>query len=212
MEPLSDSALAGLILAGGASQRMGAPKAIMPWGNETFLQTVCGKMRTTGVTPLFAVFGAHYREAQTHCRSCGALPIHNERWPLGQFSSLQIGVSRVPPARHAASASCPMAGVMIALVDQPHIEANVFAEIARMSRLFPDKLIIPSRHGRRGHPFVIPRRLFQALLAMPLYATTRDFLRAHEAQQVLVPVSDEGIHIDLDTPEDLLQARTRFRI
>jgi CTP:molybdopterin cytidylyltransferase MocA len=211
MEHPSDSALAGLILAGGASQRMGAPKAIMPWGNETFLQAVCQKMRTAGVTPFFAALGAHYREAQTHCRSCEALPIYNERWPLGQFSSLQMGVSRVPPARHAAFVSCSIAGAMIALVDQPHIEINVFAEIARVSRQFPDKLIVPSRNGRRGHPFVIPRRFFPALLAMPLNATTRDFLRAYEAQQVLVPVADEGIHIDLDTPEDLLQATMRFR-
>jgi len=216
MKAQSDKPLAGVILAGGASTRMGAPKAIMPWGNRTFLQAVSDKMRAAGVAPLFVVLGANYREVREHCRSCGALPIHHESWSRGQFSSLRVGVSRAP---HFASefyfgASKPalVTGVMVAFIDQPHIQQEVFCEIAGVSRQFPDKLIIPSCKGRRGHPFIIPCPLWPALKVMPVSATTREFLRTYETEQLLVPVSDDGIHFDLDTPEDLLLAKARYQI
>lgn len=208
--------LAGLVLAGGASTRMGAPKPIMPWGDQTFLQAVTSKMRAAGVSPLFVVLGAHFNDAHYHCRSCGALAIYNDRWPLGQFSSLRLGISRVPRSASMFYADdvkrAMVTGVMIALIDQPHIISEVFAEVARVSRKFPDKLVIPSFNERRGHPFVIPRRLLPALMAMPATATARDFLHDHERQQLLVPVSDAGIHFDLDTPEDVLIAKTRYQI
>lgn len=211
------TSLAGLILAGGASLRMGAPKPIMPWGGQTFLQAVAKKMRDAGVAPLFVVLGAHYHQAQFHCRSCGALAIYNEHWPLGQFSSLRVGIARVPglhflPYYGHAAAHAVVTGVMVALIDQPHIIPEVFAEVARVSRKFPDKLVIPSFQGRRGHPFAVPRKLLSTLMGMPATATARDFLRAHAAQQLLVPVSDFGIHFDLDTPEDMLIAKTRYGI
>lgn len=210
-------AVAGLILAGGASVRMGAPKPIMPWGDQTFLQAVSSKMHAAGVAPLFAVLGAHYWEAYAHCRSCGTLPIYNDHWWLGQFSSLLLGVSRIPVTAFApyygnAARPVTVTGVMIALIDQPHIMPEVFAEVARVSRKFPGKLVIASFNERRGHPFVVPHRLLPALKAMPTpRATAREFLHAYQAYQLLVPVSDAGIHFDLDTPEDMLIAKTRYQ-
>jgi molybdenum cofactor cytidylyltransferase len=206
--------LAGIILAGGASGRMGSPKAIMPWGANTFLQAVSNKMRQAGVAPIFVILGTHYRQVRSHCRSCGALAIYNHQWQIGQFSSLRLGASRVPRAvlSFNPDQETLVTGVMLALIDQPHIAFEVFWEVAAVSRKFPEMLILPTFNQRRGHPLVIPRRLLPALMAMPATATTRDFLRAHQACQLLVPVSDAGIHFDIDTVEDLLIAKERYQV
>jgi CTP:molybdopterin cytidylyltransferase MocA len=209
-------ALAGLILAGGASTRMGAPKPIMPWGDQTFVQAVIDKMKAIGAAPLIVVLGAHFKEASQHCASLGASPIFHEQWPLGQFSSLQAGVRELSGLLLSAETAEPnraaISGAMVALVDQPHIDAEVFATVARQSRQFPDRIVIPTCEQRRGHPYVIPRRLFSSLLAMPQTATARDFLLTHAPRQFLTPVADAGIHFDIDTPEDLLLAQARYHM
>lgn len=205
--------LAGLILAGGASTRMGAPKPIMPWGDKTFLQAVIDKMKTAGVEPVVAVLGAHFRKAHDHCRSCGAAPIFNRDWALGQFSSLQTGLGELSKLLSSGEFDGEKkCGVMVALVDQPHIASQVFGEVAEAYKKFPDELIIPTFQERRGHPYVIPRDLFSSVLAMPASAITRDFLNAHQSLLMLLPVADSGILFDIDTPEDLFIAMERFSL
>jgi molybdenum cofactor cytidylyltransferase len=102
-------------------------------------------------------------------------------------------------------------GILVALVDQPHIPGEVFNEVAAVSRKLPDKVVIPAFQERRGHPMVIPRELFSAILAAPPASTSREFLAAHLSAQILVPVTDAGIHFDIDTPEDLLLAQQRYQ-
>lgn len=208
--------LAGLILAGGASTRMGAPKPIMPWGDQTFVQAVIDKMKASGAAPIIVVLGAHFKEAEEHCAGLGAAPVFHAQWPLGQFGSLQAGVRELSElllsAETAEQQSAAISGAMVALVDQPHIDAAVFATIARWSRQFPDKIVIPTCEQRRGHPYVIPRHLFSSLLAMPQTATARDFLLTHEPRHFLTPVADAGIHFDIDTLEDLLLAQARYHM
>jgi len=207
------SGLAGLILAGGASTRMGASKPIMPWGDQTFLQAVIDKMKAAGVEPVVAVLGAHFGEANEHCRSCGAAPIFHREWALGQFSSLQAGLGELSKLQSSRELDGEKKrGVMVALVDQPHIASHVFRKVAETYKKFPEKLIIPTFQERRGHPYVIPHDLFSSVLAMPPSAITRDFLGAHQSLQVLLPVADAGILFDIDTPEDLFIAMERFQI
>lgn len=209
----STPALAGLILAGGASTRMGAPKPIIPWGDKTFLQAIIDKMKAVEVGPIVVVLGAHFTEATDHCRSFGAAPIFHREWALGQFSSLQAGIGELSKLLSSGELDREKErGVMVALVDQPHVASQVFGEVAEVYKKFPDKLIIPTFNERRGHPYVIPHDLFSSVLAMPPAAITRDFLSAHQSLQMLLPVADAGILFDIDTPEDLLIAMERFQI
>jgi len=205
--------LAGLILAGGASTRMGAPKPIMPWRDKTFLQAVIDKMEAAGVEPVVAVLGAHFREANEHCRSLGATPIFHPKWALGQFSSLQTGIGEALKLLSSGKIDEEKkGGIMVALVDQPHIASQVFREVGEIYKSFPGKLIIPTFQERRGHPYVIPQDLFSSVLAMPSSAITRDFLSAHQSLQMLLPVADSGILFDIDTPEDLIVAMEKFGV
>ncbi len=208
-ESKSSPALAGLILAGGASTRMGAPKPIMPWGDKTFLQAIIEKMNVAGVEPVAVVLGAHFTEANEHCRSFGAQPIFHREWALGQFSSLQAGISGLLNVKIDNEKK---RSVMVALADQPHISSQVFSEVTEVYKNFPDKLIIPTFQERRGHPYVIPADLFSSLLALPASSITRDFLGAHQRLQMLLPVSDSGILFDIDTIEDLFVAIERFGV
>jgi CTP:molybdopterin cytidylyltransferase MocA len=211
----STAVVAGIILAGGASTRMGAPKPIMPWGDQTFVQAIIHKMKAAGVAPVLVVLGAHFREAHDHCLSCGATPSFHQGWSLGQFSSLQAGLSEASKFSLQSDANvqqpATMKSLMVALVDQPHIAFEVFREVVQVAMKFPEKLIIPTFDHRRGHPYVIPANLFSSILAMPPTATMRDFLNAQQSKQMTVPVMDPGILFDIDTPEDLLVAHSRYR-
>jgi CTP:molybdopterin cytidylyltransferase MocA len=192
--------LAGIILTVGNSQAMESPLAIMPWGDETFLQAIAAKMRQAEISPLFAVLGVEFWQVRNHCRACDTLALHNEDWALGPFSSLQMAARQAP-----ASA----AGVMVARISQPHLRAETYAEVAQAARKFPDRLVLACNQNRRSYPFVIPSGLLPALMAMPQRCSINNFVDQFANRQLLVPVADPFVHDQINSPVDLVLTREK---
>jgi len=90
-------------------------------------------------------------------------------------------------------------GVVIALCDYPLVRPETIARLAEAHRLASDKIIVPCHDGHRGHPPLLPRRLLDAL-EMPL--TLRDLLRDNKELIQHLELPDDGVLIDMDTPED----------
>jgi CTP:molybdopterin cytidylyltransferase MocA len=68
----------------------------------------------------------------------------------------------------------------------------------------PDAIIIPAYRGRKGHPTLFPRSVLEDLGKV---ATLRDVIGRHHAKIFLLEVEDEGVVLDMDTPEDYLRVR-----
>jgi molybdenum cofactor cytidylyltransferase len=180
--------IAAVVLAGGASTRMGRPKALLRHGGRSFVACAVELAAQAGCAPIVVVTGA-----QAIDEPLPALRVHNERWALGQLSSLQRGLTALtdPP------------GVLVLTVDRPHLRPATISALLAAFRGAPDHIWQTEHAGRRGHPLIWPAALLPALAALPPTADPRALLREHAALRRCLPVDDPATLDNLDRPEDL---------
>lgn len=185
--------LAGLILAAGASTRMGAPKPLLELEGETFLDRLIGRL-APHCSPVIVVLGHEAASVQARLRRAAeASLVVNADYLRGQLSSLQCGLRALPP---------DTGGVLFTLVDLPGVRQATLERLAQeAARLEPPWLVIPRRHGQRGHPVGCSRELIEELLALPTDSQARVVIHRHLARACYVDVDDAGILRDVDDPE-----------
>jgi molybdenum cofactor cytidylyltransferase len=181
--------LAGVILAGGASRRMGSPKALLRIDDGTFadrliglLGSVCGRV--------IVVLG----HDASLLRAGIAQPaefVVNPDHALGQLTSLQCGL------RAAGAADA----VLFTPVDYPAFRHETVRAIAD-AWTGSDAAVVPVFGGRRGHPVLIGRRMIEEMLALPAGGTARDVMHRYVRQTRYVETDDPGILRDIDIPEE----------
>lgn len=189
--------ITGLILCGGASRRMGRPKALLEFQGETFLDRVIGALRA-GCDEVVVVLG-HQADAirKGVRRGAEARFVINPRYEEGQLSSLQRGL------QEAGGASA----VMFTPVDYPAVAPETVAALSRAVRESLREFLIfaPRCDGRSGHPVAFVARLAAEFLALPAGATARDVIHRYKAQTFYLDVKDRGVLHDVDNPEDYVR-------
>jgi len=179
---------AGLILAAGESRRMGSPKALLRYREETFLDRLAG-LFAARCSPVIVVLGAEAERIRAGVRPAANFVV-NPVWARGQTTSMQCGLRAVPPGAD---------GVLFTLVDHPAVEpATIDALLAGPPATL---LRVPRYHGRRGHPIWFSREIVSEFLALPEDGAARDVVRGHAADTEFVDVEDPGIVADIDDPE-----------
>jgi molybdenum cofactor cytidylyltransferase len=184
---------------------MGAPKALLEFQNETFLDRLIGLLALR-CDPVVVVLGYQAEAIRAAARRAGqAAFVVNPAPALGQLSSLQCGLRAVP-----ASAQ----GVLFTPVDHPAIRGATLTHLAdRALALWsdpaPPRLVVPRYQGRRGHPVCCSRALIPEFLALTPESQARLVIHAHLQDTSYIDVDDPGILRDVDDPEayrDLLRA------
>ncbi len=189
----------GVLLAAGASSRMGAPKQLLPFGERTVLEQGVRNLREAGVDATVVVLGHHAAAIRREVSEAFAARDVSEAWnPLherGMFTSVQCGI------RAASELGADVA--LVALVDQPFVPSTVYAEVMRAHALGSAMVTIPARGERRGHPIALSMRLRDDILdpADP-NTTLREVIRAHERDTQLMPVRADEILRDMDVPAE----------
>jgi molybdenum cofactor cytidylyltransferase len=187
--------LAAVVLAAGASTRMGRPKALLEWRGRPFVWHVLAQGRLARAEIVVVVEGA---VALPREELCGAVVVRNEAWADGPLGSLQVGLRAV----RAAGGRGP---VLVLTVDRPHVAAATLQALARAVADDPGAVWQPQLGERRGHPIVYPAVLVPALLALRPPKTPRDLLAEPQvaARRRQLAVSDPAVLDNLDAPEDL---------
>ncbi len=178
---------AGIILAAGESRRMGFPKALLRYRDETFLDTLIG-LFATRCAPVIVVLGAGAEQIRSAVRRPATFVL-NPDYTRGMTTSLQCGLSAVP-----ADAE----GVLFTLVDHPAVApATLDALLAP-----PLPLVRIPRYGaERGHPIWFSRRLIPEFLAIPEGGAANEVVRRHRAETEFLDLDDPGVTADIDDPE-----------
>jgi molybdenum cofactor cytidylyltransferase len=178
--------VAGIILAAGESRRMGFPKAMLRYREETFLDTLIGLL-SPHCSPVIVVLGAHAgRIRESTMRS--AVFVHNQDYQRGMTTSLQCGLRAIPA--HADS-------LLFTLVDHPAVST---ATIKSLLAVPAPLLRVPRHGGRRGHPIWFSRELIPEFLQLPETGAARDVVHAHAAATQFLDLDDPGIVADIDDP------------
>jgi CTP:molybdopterin cytidylyltransferase MocA len=195
---------AAILLAAGASSRMGRPKPLLPYLDETFLDRQIA-LHCAFSAQVFVVLGHRANEIAAGAkRTENALLLLNPEPDRGQLSSLQCGLRALPAHLEA---------VLIQPVDSPGVAPATLLAMcqARDAAAVPPDFVIPTHDGRRGHPVLMRAAVGAELLALPDGATARDVVHAHRATTLFIETADPAIHRDIDTPEDYEQLMAELR-
>lgn len=193
------AAPAAIVLAAGASTRMGRPKALLRHSERSFVACAVDLAATAGCAPIVVVTGA-----QAIDEPLAASLVHNATWPKGQLSSLQRGLAAITGATADADT---ISGVLVLTVDRPHLRPSTIAALVAAFRAAPGCIWQPEHAGQRGHPLIWPAALLPALRALPADGDPRPLLREHAASRRSLAVDDPATLDNLDRPEDLARLR-----
>lgn len=193
--------IAAVVLAAGASRRMGEPKALLSWGGTTLLAWEIEELLRSQVDDVVVVTGADAEEVRRTLGEAARYCVFNQRWPQGRATSLAKGARTLTEGGR----TIPEA-VVVVNVDQP-TRADIVDRLVDALRRGGAEAVQPSYQGKAGHPVVIRGALLSELAsASEDTLGLRGVLEAHPP--LLVEMDEEPVvRLDLDTPDTLDQAR-----
>jgi len=194
--------ISAIVLAAGASRRMGRPKPLIPLGGRTILQRTLDHLRTARVDEIVVVLGHRAEEVLPALRGLGCRVVINHHFALGMSSSIRRGLQAVHPRAEA---------VLIVLGDQPHIGSEVINRLVEGFHRRDRSIVVPVFSGRRGHPVLFGRIFWDRLRALRGDVGGRELLNRYPREVYQVEVDDPGILADIDRPEDVKKEEASHR-
>jgi len=191
-------ATAGIILAAGASIRMGQPKPLLSWRGELFIRHIARTALDAGLSPVIVVAGAHTPEMRTAVADLPVTVIHNAEWEAGQSTSVRCGLQALPDTIGSA---------VFLLADQPQIPIELVAALCEQHARSLSPIVAPLIGDRRGNPVLFDRITFGDLLALTGDVGGRAVFAKYPIAHVAWP--DANLLLDVDTPEDYQRLSTQ---
>lgn len=192
--------VAAILLAAGASRRMGSPKPLLPWGDRTLIAWEVNELIHSSVEEIVVVTGSRSEAVRRALGDGARYCLFNRRWAHGRAGSLAAG------ARALLSAEPRPEAVVIQNVDQP-TRASIIDRLVRERAERDADIVQPSHEGHGAHPIVVSGRLLHELAAVEERTLgLRAVLERHPPHRV--PMDDEPVvTLDLDTPDTLEAGR-----
>jgi molybdenum cofactor cytidylyltransferase len=182
-----------IILAAGDSRRMGHPKALLPIGNNTFLNHILEILEEVGLPDPVIVLGRAAELIRPTVQNRAVEIKINPDPSRGQLSSIQIGISSLEPDAQAC---------MIWPVDQPAVSAELVRQLVCLFSRSECLIAYPKHAEKRGHPAIFHRSLFPEFLESALHEGPQKILLRHLQATAELPTHEAGSIRDIDTPLD----------
>ncbi|MDO6517878.1 nucleotidyltransferase family protein [Zobellia uliginosa] len=190
--------IAILILAAGASSRMGKPKQLLPWRGTTLLGHAIRTAKASKAVLTLTVLGANAEKIRPEMTEAFAFT-ENTAWESGMGSSIAHGTASL------MASDKDIEGILIMLADQPLIEEGYLNLLIDHSIRHKDKIIATTYKHRAGVPALFPKPYFEALLKLNKDFGAKQLLQ--EAGSHVIRVSAGQNIIDIDTSEDYEQLK-----
>ncbi len=187
--------VAAIVLAAGASRRLGQPKQLLMLNGETLLERALRVSKEAGATPVVVVLGAHHDAIRAAVQFEDAVVLVNEDWEKGLATSIHAGLRAVEMAAN-------IDGVLLLSCDQPRLTPDhLRSMIARFEDEFAPTIIASTYGEVKGVPAIFPRKAFPALRALDGDRGARGVILRPPCAVIALPF--EGGEVDIDLPEDI---------
>ena len=188
-----------VLLAAGASTRMGSAKQLLELGGQPLVARAVEAALASAAWPVVVVLGAHAARIRPLLARYPVLIADNPAWAEGMASSLRAGLNTLCTFSRGIEAA------LLAVTDQPAFSAETIARLIETRRTAGHDIVAARYGGRLGVPALFARAHFPALAALTGEDGARHYLAQHSAETAAVDLPEMAL--DLDTPEDLAQAR-----
>lgn len=183
--------LAAVILSGGASSRMGSPKALVSYQGRPFLEHLVSVTTHPAIGVRRVVLGP---DADAIAKGITLAPgeiVINHDWEKGQLSSVHAALRSLPPDTE---------GLLLCPVDHPLVSAALVGSLIDAFAASRAPVVVPSYWGRRGHPVIFSAAVYDELLNAPLEQGARAVVWAHQGEVQEVATVEEGCVLNLNDP------------
>lgn len=187
--------ISGILLAAGESKRMQPDfKPLLKWGKRTVIGECVYQMRNSQLADIFVVLGHRENEIRPRLAGTGVQYAVNEDYANGMLSSIKTGLAMIGPNTDA---------VMIALVDQPMVKAEIINKLIEAYGDGSKGIIIPTHNGKHGHPIIVSYDYFDEMMQLDEANPEglRAFINMHKNDWLEVPVETSAVIEDIDVPE-----------
>lgn len=176
---------------------MGAAKALLPFSGSTFIEDIATAMLKSGADGVVLVLSPEL--ALRLPQSVAALPlVLNPDPDTDMIASVRLGMahwSELAVPRHSD-------GLLVCPVDAPGIPARTYRACADAFRNAPDRIVVPVREGRRGHPVIFPYALADDVNSVRCAGGLRSLFQLHPQRLLTIPTDAPAIHRNVNRPED----------
>ena len=183
--------LAAVILSGGASSRMGSPKALVSYQGRPFLEHLLSVTIHPAIGVRRVVLGP---DAEAIAKDITLAPdeiVINHDWEKGQLSSIHAALNSLPPNTD---------GIVLCPVDHPLVSASLIANLIDAFLATRPPIVVPNYQGRRGHPVIFSAAVYDELLNAPIDQGARAVVWAHKGNVSEVSTTEEGCVLNLNDP------------
>jgi len=189
-----------IVLAAGASERMGASKPLLRIGQTTFLEHVLDQLdEVPDIAAVIVVLGARAPIIKEQVDFGRAIAIQHRGYKEGMFSSVRAG------ARALIRKLPDLTGGMVCHVDMPLVRAATYGRLVEAYQPEKDDVVIAAFQGEAGHPLLLSRVLVERLadvsLAAPSEETLADFIDTHAERRRFVDAQDPMVLVNINTPD-----------
>jgi len=191
-----------IILAAGESKRMGRPKLLLPFGDNTIIETIVNNAIESKADEVLVVLGSGAENIAEKIKRKHAKTSVNPNFRQGMLSSIQWGFESLPEDTRAA---------LVMLGDQPMVSSSVIDKVMDAYEQTEKSIVLPVYNKRRGHPILIDMKHRKEMKQLSPDVGLRALVHNHTDDILEVAVDTPGILKDIDTVEDYNQILSRSK-
>ncbi|MBD2124818.1 nucleotidyltransferase family protein [Microcoleus sp. ZQ-A2] len=186
-----------IILAAGASTRMGTPKQLLTYRGCSLIRHMAEVAIASVCQPIAIVLGANGERIKPEISQLPLQIVENQQWQEGMSSSIQVGLEALLAVNQHLDA------VAIALCDQPFVSSQTLNQLVEAYHITGKPIIASEYAGTFGVPALFSRTLFAELMNLKNTEGAKKLIKRHIHEVFSIPFPDGTI--DIDTPNDYEQ-------
>ncbi len=168
---------------------MGRSKQLLPLANKPAIHRCLDALLDAGLQDITVVLGPSGKEIADHIKEYPVTTVWNNNPDSDMAGSVKVGLQALKNA----------SAILIVPVDHPLATSSTIKQLIDTHSRYPDKIIIPAHNNRKGHPTLFPKPIIDELSTLP---TLRDIIHKDAQRVHLVKVEDEGVLLNMNTPDD----------